>query len=206
MIFIDHIANFFIANQTTLSSENIDNFNLKLIKVSTYFSQFNIDIKYKFEKMNIVLNALSRFLSINFFKNNADMNTLNIDNYHCFIQNIAITTHAFQESLTIISNFRAKLLNNYFKNKIWSKIVKSLKELQTKLAIENTKRRNQNEINLSDNSKKKFQTEIDFEMHNDFIYHMKNRKLCILKSIEKKNLIWFTIIINILMLLNIFIE
>ena len=141
LIFIDHVANFFIAKQTTLSSENIDKLNLRLIKVSAYFSQFNIDIKYKSKKINIMSDALSRLSSISSFKNDAEMNTLNIDNYHCVIQDIAVTTHVFQESLiAMTSNFRAKLLNDYFKNKVWFKIVKSLQELQAKLAIENMKR------------------------------------------------------------------
>ena len=187
LIFIDYIANFSIAKQTTLNSENIDKFNLRLIKISAYFSQFNIDIKYKSKKVNIVSNALSKFSSISSFRNDANMNTLNIDSYHCVIQDIAVIIHVFQKSLiAIISDFRAKLSNNYFKNKIWSKIVKSLQELQARLAVENMKRKNQNEINSSSDSKERIRTEIDFEMHNDFIYYKKNRRLCISKSIEKK--------------------
>ena len=86
----------------------------------------------------------------------------------------------------MILDFRARLLDNYFKNKVWSKIVKSLQELQARLDIENTKRENQNEINSNNDSKERIRTEIDFKMHNDFIYHKKNRRLCISKSIEKK--------------------
>ena len=119
LIFIDHVANFFIAKQTTLNSENIDKLNLRLIKISAYLSQFNIDIRYKSKKVNIVSNALSRLSSISSFRNDAEMNTLNIDNYHCVIQDIAVTTYVFQKSLiAMTSNFRARLLNDYFKNKI----------------------------------------------------------------------------------------
>ena len=119
LIFIDYVANSSIAKQTTLNSENIDKLNLRLIKVSAYFSQFNIDIRYKSEKMNIVSDALSRFSSISSFRNDAEMNTLDIDSYHCVIQDIAVTTHVFQESLiAMTSNFRAKLLDDYFKNKV----------------------------------------------------------------------------------------
>ena len=95
LIFIDHVANFFIVKQTILSSENIDKLNLKLIKVSAYLSQFNIDIKYKLKKMNIVSDALSKLSSINSFRNDTDINTLNIDSYHCVIQDIVVIIHAF---------------------------------------------------------------------------------------------------------------
>ena len=48
------------------------------------------------------------------------------------------------------------------------------------------KRENQNEINSNDDFRDETRTEIDFEMHNDLIYHKKNRRLCISKSIEKE--------------------
>lgn len=119
LIFIDYAVNFSFAKQTTINSENIDKFNLKLIRASTYFSQFNIDVRYKADKMNVVSNALSRLLSINIFKNDVDMNTLKINNYNYIIQDISVTTHVFQESLVlIIANFRTKFLDDFFKNKI----------------------------------------------------------------------------------------
>ena len=185
VIFIDHVANFSIVKQTTLNSENIDKLNFRFVRISTYFSQFNIDVRYKTERINIVSNALFRLSAINFFKNVEHMNTLDIDSYHCFMQDIFISAHAFQESLIFMtSNFRIKLIENYSENKIWSKIMKSLKDLNTKVAMKNAER---NETSREQN--KTIQTDIDFEMHDELIYHKENRKLCIFKFMKKKYLV-----------------
>lgn len=47
-----------IVKQIFLTSNNIGKFNLRLIKVSTYFFQFDFDIRYKSNKINVVSNAL----------------------------------------------------------------------------------------------------------------------------------------------------
>ena len=175
VIFIDHVANFSIVKQTTLSSENIDKFNFRFVRFSTYLSQFNIDVRYKTEKINIVSNALFRLSAINFSKSVEHMNTLNIDSYHCSMQNISISAHAFQESLIfMISNFRTKLIENYFEDKIWSKIMKSLKILNIRISMKNVER------------DETIRTNIDFEMHNELIYYKENRRLCIFKFMKRK--------------------
>ena len=95
VIFTNHVANAFIVKQTTLNSDNIDKLNLRFVRVSAYFSQFDIDVKYKADKINIVSNALSRFLSINAFRDFVRMNTFDIDSYHEAIENISMNNHAF---------------------------------------------------------------------------------------------------------------
>ena len=118
VIFIDHAANVSTVKQTTLNNENIDKLNFKLIRASTYFVQFNIDVKYKTNKVNIVSNVLSKLLSTKFSKNFVDINILDIDNYHNSIENIFIFNHAFQKTLIImISKFKTKLIDEYFNKK-----------------------------------------------------------------------------------------
>ena len=95
VVFTDHVTNVSIVKQTTLSSENIDKLNFKFVQVLAYFSQFNINVKYKADKINIVLNALSRLLSINAFKNSTNINIFDIDSYHNVIKNIFIIHRAF---------------------------------------------------------------------------------------------------------------
>ena len=95
VILTNYVANAFIVKQTTLNSENIDKLNLKLVRISAYFLQFDIDVRYKADKVNIMSNALSKSFSINAFRNFVSMNTFDIDSYHETIENISINNHAF---------------------------------------------------------------------------------------------------------------
>ena len=175
IIFTDHVVNVSIVKQTTLSSENIDKLNFRFVRAFAYFSQFNIDVKYKANKFNTMSDVLSRLSSISFFKDFVDMNTFDIDNYHNSIENISTFNYAFQETLiTMTSEFRIKLIDEYFKEKSWTKIIKMLKELRKKTSIE--------EIENDESVK----TEIEFELHRGLIYHKKNRRLCVSASVEKK--------------------
>ena len=118
VIFTDYVANAFIVKQTTLSSENIDKLNLRFVRASAYFSQFDIDVRYKADKANIMSNVLSRLFSINAFRNFVNMNTFDIDSYHEAIENIFINNHAFQKTFVIMtSEFKIKLITAYFENK-----------------------------------------------------------------------------------------
>ena len=64
VVFIDDFANTSIAKQTTLSFSNIDKFNLKLIGIFFYLFQFDLDVRYKFDKANIVFDALFKLFTI----------------------------------------------------------------------------------------------------------------------------------------------
>ena len=64
VVFIDHSANTSVARQTTFSFSNIDKLNLKLIRISVYLFQFDLDVGCKFDKANIVFDALFRLLTI----------------------------------------------------------------------------------------------------------------------------------------------
>ena len=60
VIWTDHSAIAGIANQTKLSSSNTDKLNLRLVRVSTYLSQFDICIKHKAGRDHVIPDALSR--------------------------------------------------------------------------------------------------------------------------------------------------
>ena len=184
IIFTDHVANSSIARQITLSSENIDKLNLKLIRVSIYLSQFDLNIRYRTEKSNIMSDALFR-LSSNAISKDAEIDTLDIESYHSSIIDVSLTNHAFQDSLMIMSKeFRHKILNEY-KKKSWSTLIEMLIDFFSRL---------NNEIRFEEASEsfqhenaRSAKTEIDFELKNELLYHKTNDKirLCISTALKK---------------------
>lgn len=60
IIYTDHSAAVPISRQTSLTSSSTDKLNLRLIRASSYLSQFNIVVKHKLGKSNVVPDALSR--------------------------------------------------------------------------------------------------------------------------------------------------
>ena len=119
-------------------------------------------------------NVLSRLLSINASRDFVSMNIFDIDSYHEAIENISMNNHAFQKTLMImISEFKTKLITAYFEDKSWFKIMTMLKKLKKRALIER-----------SDNDEL-IKTKIDFELHNELIYHKENRRLCIFAFVEK---------------------
>ena len=60
ILYIDHETTIEIINQTKLNFINIDKQNLKLIKTSMYLFQFRLKIRHRFEKFNIISNALNK--------------------------------------------------------------------------------------------------------------------------------------------------
>lgn len=64
VVFTDHLANPSIANQTKLTSSSTDKLNLRLVRASTYLSQFQLDVRYRPGKQHIIPNALSRLPAV----------------------------------------------------------------------------------------------------------------------------------------------
>lgn len=60
VIYTDHSAAIPISRQTTLSSTSTDKLNLRLVRASQYLSAFEIELRHKSGKSNVVPDALSR--------------------------------------------------------------------------------------------------------------------------------------------------
>ena len=60
IVYIDHSAAIFISKQTTLNIINTNKLNLRLIRVSQYLSTFNLELRHKANKSNVVSDALFR--------------------------------------------------------------------------------------------------------------------------------------------------
>ena len=60
VIYIDYFVVVSISRQIILIIFSIDKLNLRFVRASQYLFNFNIIIRHKFDKFNIMLNALSR--------------------------------------------------------------------------------------------------------------------------------------------------
>ena len=58
VVFIDYATNISIVKQTILIIKSIDKLNLRLMHALFYLSQFDLKIKYRFNKINIMLDTL----------------------------------------------------------------------------------------------------------------------------------------------------
>ena len=114
VVYIDHDVNISIVNQIKLISSNMKKLNMKLVRASTYLSQFRLLMYHRFEKSNIVFDVLNR-LSSNFDKRD-DVNDLNVDSYHD-IEFVYDIVYAFNQAIVImIARFRERLQKEYKNN------------------------------------------------------------------------------------------
>ena len=170
VMFTDHALDPSIVKQTSLSSSNTDKLNLRLIRASTYLSQFRLDIRYKPGKDHIVPDALSRLPSN--ASSRAAPDILDISSYHSSVKDVSDSAYAFQGSLAVMSaDFKNRVLEGYLKEKSWTKIKKMLEGLKERSDKEN------------DNDSK---TGIDFEIEDGLIYHKDRKRLCIPSSLDKE--------------------
>ena len=119
IVYTNYFVAIFIFKQTTLIIINIDKFNLRLIRISQYFFNFNLIIRYKIEKFNIISNVLSRLLNklqLN-IKNKIDvfdvfynyyLNFSNNEFRFVILQNMSIITY-YIILMKIFNDFKQKL-------------------------------------------------------------------------------------------------
>ena len=91
-------------------------FNLKLIRAFQYFQRFELNIKYKFDKRNIISNALSRLANINKYEISLNHNKLDV----FYIYAYAITL------VKINNDFKERILKDYLKDSFWKKVIEIL--------------------------------------------------------------------------------
>ena len=110
IIFTNHGAALRIKKQTSLSISCIDKLNLRLVRVSDYIQRFNLELRHKSNKQHIVLDALSRLVSVNTnfakdFENEGELDILFI----CAL-------------IEIDEVFRKRVIENYKIDLNWQKI------------------------------------------------------------------------------------
>ena len=183
VIFIDHFASTSIVRQITLSFENTDKLNLRLIRAFVYLFQFDLDVRYKFDKTDIVLDTLFRLLTIDSTKLSKSCIQRSLQ---MFSAESCIWKKSFQISLIVMTNdFKKKLVSEYAADASWIKIIKTIKNFRKRLEIESKI----SEITRSKNRSRyenERHTNMNFVLRDDLIYHRKRQRLCISSFLNKK--------------------
>ena len=155
IIYIDHEIFFAIVKQISLFTSSTDKLNFKFVRTSNYIQRFDFIIKHKSDKFHFVSDALSRLSIISAFTKDHSLN-----------EELDVLFTVFLMKMT--SEFKEKLIKEYFMNSIWIKIDKLITTF------------NQNDTNL-------FFVKIDEliyrkNSHNMFFI---SQRLCISKSLVK---------------------
>lgn len=204
VVFTDHAANPSIVRQTTLSSSSTDKLNLRLVRASTYLSQFRLDVKYRPGKLHVIPDALSRLPAA---KSSAEADldgpgTLDLETYHSGITDPEPDwVYSYQGTLVAMTpEFWNKIFDGYTKEKSWRDLLAMLHGLQERSLAEQTnslaKQANSlpgqannvvDELDSHDDTvPRKFRTGIDFAVRDGLIYYTAGDhfRLCIPKVLE----------------------
>ena len=127
IIYTNYSIVVFIFKQTTLITNNTNKLNLRLIKNFQYFFNFNIAVRHKIDKFNVIFNVLFRFSDTSRQQNVTNkIDILNVlyDHvvkllkyklYFFILQNLlTIIYHA--TLMKIFNNFKQRLKNVYVNN------------------------------------------------------------------------------------------
>ena len=127
IIYINHSTIVFIFKQTTLITNNTNKLNLQLIRISQYFFNFNIAVRHKIHKFNVMSNVLFRFLKTLRQQNVTNkIDILNILYNHIvkllkyklyfFILHNLLAIIYYATLIKIFNNFKQRLKNVYVNN------------------------------------------------------------------------------------------
>ena len=136
VIYTDHSAAVPISKQTSLKTTSTDKLNLRLIRASQYLSAFNIELRHKAGKTNIVPDALSRLevkdpqpagdkedSILDILYSNADI-AEQADTIHYLPDIVPAVYHA--TLVEIADEFKARIKEGYTKDKRWIEIITML--------------------------------------------------------------------------------
>lgn len=187
VIYTDHSAAVPISRQTTLTTSSTDKLNLRLVRASQYLSSFNLAIRHKTGKSNVVPDALSRLLGtdsgssvegiLDVLYGHA-VETLDSDlNLDC-VTEVEVIYHITLVEMS--DDFKARFRQAYEADDQWKKVLAILRKdlsKQKKATPEATE-----EI-----TKELEQPGIRFKLRNDLLYYVSGdgrERLCIPHSLE----------------------
>ena len=137
IIYIDHSAAMLISRQTTLITSSTNKLNLRLVRASQYLSAFNLFIRHKTRKTNIVSNALSRLqanMNISIEKKLDVLESLydhSIESLNCDLSIVEIVAINHVTLIQIIDDFKLRLKQIYRDDSHWNKILTMITDFES---------------------------------------------------------------------------
>ena len=103
VVYINHVVNSIIVNQTKFIFNSINKLNMKFVRVSMYLFQFRFKIYHRFDKFNLIFDALNRLFNI-VDKNNI-VDNLNIEFFYSDIIDFELNHfYVFNQSLIAMND------------------------------------------------------------------------------------------------------
>ena len=207
IIYTNHSAAMSIFKQTSLATFNTDKLNLRLIRASQYLSSFNIVIRHKASKINVISNALSRLSKKSSAQSDSSdkievldalydyiVDLKNHESRTVTIQNLsAIFYHV--TLIEISNNFKQRFKDAYVVNKHWKKMLKVITSRQRPSAVSEVIGERQpsdaEEISTPPSTKiEKSLRGIRFRLKDELVYYIsktkKKDRLCISAFMKQK--------------------
>ena len=206
IIYTDHFAIILIFRQIILIILFIDKLNLRLIRVSQYLFNFNIFLRHKTNKTNIIFNILFRLPTHTSQMNDVNKKEiLNILYGHSIeivnekLNDIFIAMIYHIILIKMSNDFKQRLKKTYAENKHWSTILKMLKQRAISvrsaiIEIQFTSNESASKAiviimsNISNvETKLTSFRDLQFECRNELIYYLiddDKQRLCILKIMQ----------------------
>ena len=175
VIYTDHSAAVQISRQTTLSTSSTDKLNLRLVRASQYLSGFNLAVRHKAGKANIVPDALSRLQAdVEPDEKQAVLESLYGSTVSTLAEQVVPLEVVPVYHTTLVEmndDFKKRLIAAYAQDSQWNKILDILKD--------------------KDGDQPEMPAGFRFRRHNDLIYsttldHVGKQRLCIPEAMQRE--------------------
>ena len=127
IIYTNHFATVSISRQTIFTTFNNDKLNLRFVRTSQYLFDFNLSIKHKVDKVNVMSNALSRLQIDVFITDKIDVFESLYEHTLKFTQtNLILKTSLYFHHVTLVemsNDFKIRLKQTYLNDEHWFKIL-----------------------------------------------------------------------------------
>ena len=127
IIYIDHFVAVFIFRQITLITFNNDKLNLRFVRASQYFFDFNLSIRHKIDKINVISNALFKLQAdVSLIEKIDVLKSLYNHSITSLFENLIVEISVFYYHVALIemsNDFKLRLKQTYKNDEHWLKIL-----------------------------------------------------------------------------------
>ena len=117
IIYIDHFVVVFISRQITLITFSSDKLNLRFVRTSQYFFDFNLSVRHKIDKINVISNVLFKLqTNVSLIEKIDVLKSLYDHSMTSFFENLTVEILVFYYHVALIemsNDFKLRLKQTY---------------------------------------------------------------------------------------------